>query len=156
MNINVKTAVLLATTTAMAVATVASTPRAHAAASTTEVTMLETTISQSAPTREWVEDGVLHLRGRTDVLAVSGSLSGTLTATLDINLHLATGDGDFSGDVVLATPSVTWDGSAHGQLVHGLASGSYVGQGTDGSSIRGAFSQISADTFSDRAVILLP
>jgi len=129
---------------------------AWAAASTTQVSLTETTVSIVGPTSEWVEGGILHVRGRTDVNAVSGDLQGTLTAELDLDVNLASGDGDFHGQFTLATQRAIWSGSARGLLQGWGASGTYVGRGADGSEIFGAFRQTGAATFTDRAEILVP
>jgi len=129
---------------------------ARAAATTTQLSLTERTVSIVGPADEWVGGGILHVRGRTDVNSVSGDLQGTLTAELDLDVNLASGDGDFHGQFTLATEQATWTGSARGVLQAWEASGTYAGRAGDGSEIFGSFYQTSATTFTDHAEILAP
>jgi hypothetical protein len=128
-------------------------PPASARASKTHVRFTETTVSVTPPQKEWVNGGVFHFRGLVEVTAIAGDLHGTIRARYGGNINLKTGAGAVAGRFTFVTSAVTWSGS-----FRGLASGSgtFVGQGTDGSKIHGSFVPIGPDTLQDEAVILAP
>jgi hypothetical protein len=127
------------------------------AATKTSVTFTDTVVSVGAPERVWVsDDQVLHVRGQPQTTVVAGDLTGTFQLVANVNLDLNTGTGELFGKFTLTTSSVTWVGSFTAQITSAGVSGTFVGQGDDGTKIRGSFTSISANSFLNQAVILDP
>jgi hypothetical protein len=128
-----------------------------AAATKTSVTFTDTVATVGAPERVWTsEDQVLHVRGQPETTTVAGDLTGTFQLVVNLNLDLTTGNGNLFGTFTLTTASGTWAGSFRADLTPTGASGTFVGQGDDGSKIMGSFTSISATSFLNQAVILDP
>jgi hypothetical protein len=133
------------------------TPPALAGASKTEVKFHFTTTSAGDPARQWISDGILHQRGIPLTFAVSGDLVGTASSVSNVDLNTATGHGVLFGTFVLNTAATTWEGSFRAKIAGGLITqGTFVGQGDDGTVIRGTFSAIAPGEFDLQAVILDP
>jgi hypothetical protein len=128
-------------------------PPASARATKTHVSFTETTVSVTPPQKEWLNGGVYHFRGLVEKTAIAGDLHGTITATYGGNINLKTGTGAVAGRFTFVTSAVTWIGSFRG-LADG--SGTFVGQGDDGSKIHGSFVPIGPEILQDEAVILAP
>lgn len=103
---------------------------------------------------------------RVDVGIVEGQLEGTITACLKFAFDLFP---QASGPFEIATEAVTWTGNFQAFAVSGLAggflaTGEFFGDGTDGTKLRGTFSQFQIgdpsqglpDKFLDRAIIIEP
>jgi len=103
---------------------------------------------------------------RVDTGTVEGQLHGTITACLKFALGLVP---QASGYFEIATDDVVWTGSFQGFVASGLAggflaTGEYFGDGTDGTKLRGTFSQFQIgdpaqglpDRFLNRAIIIRP
>ena len=126
------------------------------AATRTSVTFTDTVVSTGAPERVWIGDNQLHVRGQPQTTAVAGDLTGTLELIANVNLDLTTGTGELFGKFTLTTSSVTWAGSFEGKITSAGVSGTFVGQGDDGTKIKGSFTSIAANAFLNEAVILDP
>ena len=103
---------------------------------------------------------------RVDTGIVEGKLQGTITACLQFSSGLVP---QASGFFEIATEYVVWTGSFQGFVASGLgggflATGEYFGDGTDGTKLRGTFSQFQIgdpeqglpDRFLNRALIIRP
>jgi len=126
------------------------------AATKTTVTFSDTVVSVGTPDRTWVKDDVLHIRGQPQTTAVTGDITGTFSLDANLNLDLTTGTGDLFGKFTLTTAAVTWAGSFAADITVAGVSGTFVGQGTDGTKIVGTFTAIGPTTFLNEAVILDP
>jgi hypothetical protein len=126
------------------------------AATKTSVTFTDTVVSTGAPDRAWTSDGVLHLRGQPQTTAVAGDLTGTFSLDANLNLDLNTGKGELFGKFTLTTAAVAWEGSFAAQISPAGVSGTFVGQGSDGTKIIGTFTAIGPGTFLNEATILAP
>jgi len=105
---------------------------------------------------------------RVDQGTVEGQLEGTITACLKFAEGLVP---QASGLFEIATVDVTWTGTflsfvAFGRMGGALATGEFFGDGTDGTKLRGSFTQFQIgdpsqdppvpDRFFDRAIIIQP
>lgn len=111
----------------------------QAKAAETPYTGIETTDSSGVPERAWTEDGVLHLRGLpVETIFVGTFAGGTLSFSNDVvvnlNLDLATGDGDAFGSFALDGTFGGLEGSFEGRWTMEITAGAvllaYVGQGS--------------------------
>jgi hypothetical protein len=133
-------------------------PLGHAAwakATKTHVSFTDSTASVSSG-REWVSGHVFHSRGGVDAGTVDGDLVGTITLHDNVNVDMNTGRGVVFGKFTLETADVTWNGSFTAKLTADGAHGRFIGQGTDGSKLRGTFTSIGPGVDQDEAVILSP
>lgn len=111
----------------------------QAKATETPFTGIETTDSFGVPEREWMADGVVHVRGLPVETTFEGAFAeGTFSFSNDVvfnlNLDPVTGDGDAFGSFAL---SGTWgdlEGSFEGRWTAEITAGAvllaYVGQGS--------------------------
>ena len=99
---------------------------------------------------------MFHARHEVDTSDVTGDLTGTLTLDDSVDIDLETGRGVVYGSFVLATDEVTWTGTFRGEITATGASGSFVGQGSDGSKLLGTFTSIGPGVNLDEGVILNP
>jgi hypothetical protein len=93
------------------------------------------------PERSWESGPILHVRGEPNDGTVSGDLNGPASIVNNYNLDLRTIDGTNWGTFVIASDDVTWEGSYRGTIRAGFNDGTFVGHGTDGSLIKGSFTQ---------------
>ena len=117
---------------------------AHADATTTSFTATITVVQTGAPQRQWVDDGILHVRHQRFSDDVSGDLSGTQVSIGSIDLNLATGEGTGRARLELATDRGSWSGHLSGQIQNFAFSGHLEGEGTGdskGTRIQGVFWQ---------------
>ena len=127
------------------------------AATKTSVTFTDSVVSTGAPERVWTsDDQILHVRGQPQTTVVAGDLTGTIQLVVNLNLDLTTGNGELFGTFTLTTTTGTWAGSFRGELTATGASGTFVGQGDDGTKIMGSFTSTGPTSFLNEAVILDP
>jgi hypothetical protein len=93
------------------------------------------------PERSWQSGPILHVRGEPNAGSVSGDLNGPASIVNDFNLDLRTLNGTNRGTFMIASDDVTWEGTYRGTLRAGFNEGTFVGHGSDGSLIRGSFTQ---------------
>jgi hypothetical protein len=93
------------------------------------------------PERSWQSGPILHVRGEPNSGSVSGDLSGPASIINDFNLDLRTIDGTNRGTFTIASGEITWEGTFRGTLRAGFNEGTFLGHGSDGSLIRGSFTQ---------------
>jgi hypothetical protein len=108
------------------------------------------------PERRWMSGNVLHARGQVNSGSVTGGLVGTATVIANYNFNLVTGVATQWGTFVVATEERTWEGAFRGKFTATANVGSFVGQGTDGSKIRGDFVLAGAVMFALEGTILDP
>jgi hypothetical protein len=126
-----------------------------AKATKTHVSFIDSTTSVD-PGREWVSGHVFHSRGGTDAGTVQGDLVGTIVIHGNVNIDINTGRGVVFGTFSLATADVTWTGTFNGKLTADTVNGRFIGQGTDGSKLKGTFTSIGPGVDQDEAIILSP
>ncbi len=111
---------------------------AWAKATKTPISGTQTVQSTGTPARLWVDDeGILHYRGLPGVMTFpSGDVTGTGSYVVNVNLDLATGNGDESG---AATLNLTWgelsgtiEGRFTGIYTAGISNGTGVYHGISG------------------------
>ena len=142
---------LLCLTAGLAVPTASAT-----AATKTPVTFTDTVVTVGAPARSWTEDGVLHVRDQPQTLTLSGDLTGSISLDVNLDLRLETSTGAIYGQFQIVTATITWTGSFAGTITPSGASGHFVGQGSDDTTISGTFTQTGPGAFIDQANILDP
>jgi hypothetical protein len=108
------------------------------------------------PERSWQSGPIFHARGEHNAGTVSGDLNGPAAILNNYNLDLRTVDGANWGTFEISSGGVTWEGRFRGTLRAGFNEGTFVGHGTDGSLLRGSFSQIVGFDFLLQGVILDP
>jgi hypothetical protein len=128
---------------------------AWAKATKTHVSFTDTTTT-SVPGREWQSGPIFHVRGEVETGPVEGDLVGTITVHANVNINVTTGQGVVFGKFSLVTADVTWSGSFVGKLSGDAGHGRFIGQGTDGSKLRGTFTSIGGGANQDEAAILSP
>ncbi len=117
----------------------------QAKATKTPFTFTAADIALGEPEREWVDDeGILHVRNQAYQFVVSGDFDGTLSGLVNVNMDLATGDGDGFGTLLLAVTGGggTFEGRFTATFEGGAISGEFVGHGTgdfEGMKIMGTF-----------------
>ena len=129
-----------------------------------EVTFTDSSFPDSNPNPSCPLDSA-HSYQRVDVGIVEGDLQGTITACLQFGEGLVP---QASGPFEIVTEDVTWTGHFQAFVATGpagaLATGEFFGDGTDGTKLRGTFSQFQIgnpsqglpDKFLDRAIIIEP
>lgn len=114
---------------------------AQAKATKTSYTGVETVVSVGMPEKEWVSDGILHVRGLIlgtdfDVTIDGGTFSFSVEVAFGFNLDLATGDGNGFGTVrldgTLGGLPGTFEGRFVAKFTGGVLSVQYVGHGSGG------------------------
>ncbi len=128
---------LIATTTLGLLMSLAMTSSAFASAVPFEAEW--TTIDATAPVSEITSDGIVHQRGSTITLEMTGDLSGIVTVTIDVNPPT------FRGTFVMTTAEAVFSGSLQGDFRVGPGNrGTLVGTSDDGAVIRGEFAEIAS------------
>lgn len=130
---NLKRFVLLALVT-VAVLSVFAAPATARSNKTAFRAELGTPYDPGAPEREWIDGaGVLHVRRQSSKRDITGDITGWEEVVSNVNLDLATLDGEAWGEV---TFHVTWDGRAGTfrarysmKITDGYADGRVVGHG---------------------------
>ena len=113
-----------------------------AKATVTSVTATLDITTITSPGQTANPNGVLQIRGQQRTGPMTGGLVGTATLVADFDIVLAKGSGPGRGSFTFAV-SPTYQGQFQGQIVgFPLAfvfSGSLQGQGSDGSKLKGTF-----------------
>lgn len=100
------------------------------------LTTTDVVMPAPGPGSDWVSDDMWHVRGAEVNDAVTGEhIRGTLERAVSFNLDLATGDSSAWCAFVWRGELDTWRGACRGSLV----SGSFNGQGVDGTILFGAY-----------------
>lgn len=144
---------------AVLVLTIVSNEAVDAAAVNRPYTVTITVTEQDQLQREWIDDGVLHIRGQRFVDAVTGDLTGTQVSIANIDLNVITGEGTGSASFELDTDHGSWSGHFSGQIHSYAFSGRIEGNGTGdwkGTQILGSFMQTGdqPETFVEHGRIL--
>jgi len=137
----------------------------HRGVKVTEVTFTDSSTPRFGATCPLAPDLAFD---RVDQGTVEGQLEGTITACLKFASGLVP---QASGLFEIATADVTWTGTFLSFVASGLtggvlATGEFFGDGTDGTKLRGSFTQFQIgdplqdppvpDRFFDRAIIIQP
>jgi len=126
------------------------------AASRTPFTSVLTLGQPSQPQRSWVSGPIRHVRGEPNAGTLAGDLVGSATITNNYNLRPPTGDGANWGTFEITANGTTWEGTYRGILRGGVNDGTFIGQGDDGSLIKGSFTWIGQFVFRLDGVTLDP
>ena len=122
---------------AVAAALLLAAPGVRAAAVQVSFTATTQILFRGVPEKAWTDDeGILHIRGRLVVHAVTGDVVGTTYSVQNLNIDPATGSGDGYGN---ASQHFTWNGltgTFEGRWSATFSAGNVVvtgvGQGTGG------------------------
>lgn len=135
-------------------------PAVSANATKTTLTFQVNDAMFGVPERTWMSDGVFHFRGQpfTSLTPTVGDLSANVRGVTNGALRLATGHITIHGTIAFETDDVTWEGSFRGQNKSGIGTGTFVLQGSDGSTMHGTFEQAApfSSVFRYEVVVLDP
>jgi hypothetical protein len=108
------------------------------------------------PERAWQSGPILHVRGEPNEGTVAGDLNGPASIVNNYNLDQRTVDGTNWGTFVITSDEVTWEGTFRGTIRGGFNQDTFAGHGSDGSLLKGSFTQTGEFEFLLDGVILEP